>query len=113
MTKNIKKTTIPVTGQLKSSTKKFYDGIVKGYDLESHHLRILQLACQALDRAQDAQAALDKYGLTFESKDGTPRPRPEVRIRENAEISFARLIRELALDIEPVRDGPGRPPRLY
>jgi len=106
------KTTISGTGQLKPETLQFYNGIVKGYVLESHHLRILQLACQAWDRAAEAQAALDLHGLTYE-KDGCPRPRPEVRIKEQAEICFARMIRELNLDIEAPRSGPGRPPSLY
>jgi phage terminase small subunit len=102
-----------VPARLKAATKKFFKQVLIEYDLESHHIRLLTLACEAWDRAQDTQAALDKGGLIYNDRFGCPRPRPEVKIKEQAEIIFARLIRELNLDIEPPRSGSGRPPRLY
>jgi phage terminase small subunit len=67
-------------------------------DLEPHRLRLLQLAGEAWDRACEARQAVAKHGLTFEGKDG-PRPRPEVAIERDARIAFARLVRDLALDV--------------
>ena len=101
------------TDHLKPGTKKFYDATVNTYELEEHHLKILLLACESWDRAVDAQLALNEHGLTYIDNKDCPRSRPEIKIKEQAEIIFSRLIRELCLDIEAPRDGPGRPPRLF
>ena len=97
---------------LQTVTKKWFKQVMADYLLESHHVKILTLAGETWDRAQACQEILDKEGLTYSDRFGCPRPRPEVKMKEQAEIIFARLIRELALDIEPPRDS-GRPPSLY
>ncbi|WP_244499573.1 P27 family phage terminase small subunit [Rhizobium sp. AC44/96] len=68
------------------------------FDLEDHHLRLLQLAAEAWDQAQGAREVLDRDGQTFLDRFGQPKERPEVNIMQNARIAFARLLRELALD---------------
>jgi len=101
-----------VPGHLRAVTKKWFRLVLAEYDFEPHHLKLLTLVCEAWERAQDAQVVLSKEGLTYNDRFGCPRPRPEVKIKEQAEIIFARLIRELNLDIEPPKS-PGRPPGLY
>ena len=91
------------------ASKKWWKGIVQTYFLESHHLRLLQGACESWDRAQQAREVLKSEGLTFASHNGDVKPRPEVAVERDSMIRFARLCRELRLD-----DGPedSRPPRL-
>lgn len=97
---------------LKPSTKKWYRQILEDYELESHHIKILTLAAEAWDRCQQAREILDKEGLTYIDRFGCPRARPEVAVERDSRIAFARLVRELCLDIDPPEE-PGRPPRLY
>jgi hypothetical protein len=85
--------------------------VVAEFDLEHHHLRILRLACEAWDRGQEAREAVAEHGSVYVDRFGQPRARPEIAIERDARISFARLMRELALDV----DGPdeaGRPPQI-
>jgi hypothetical protein len=85
--------------------------VVADFDLDPHHLRLLRLACEAWDRGQEAREALAEHGSIYEDRFGQPRARPEVAIERDARISFARMLRELALDVDgPAEDG--RPPRL-
>ena len=113
MTKKIviqgKKFTIP--NHLETTTKKWFRQVLQEYDLESHHIRLLTLAAEAWDRSVAAQAAIKEYGILYKDK-GKPRANPAIKIKEQAEIIFSRLIRELNLDIESPKSS-GRPPSLY
>lgn len=91
---------------LKPATRKWWASVVADFELEPHHLRLLQLAAEAWDQAQTAREVLDRDGQTFLDRFGQPKERPEVGILQNARISFARLLRELALDGV---DGPEAP----
>lgn len=96
---------------LKSETRRWFKGVCADYELEPHHLRLLTLAAEAWDRGQQAREALVDYGLTFNDRFNQPHARPEVAIERDARIAFARLLRELALDVEPPKQ-PGRPPTI-
>jgi phage terminase small subunit len=95
---------------LERTTREWWKSVVDDFDLEPHHLRLLQLAAEAWDSAQAARAVIKKEGMTFTDRFGCPRSRPEVAIERDSRIAFARLLRELALDGV---DGPdaARPPR--
>ena len=95
---------------LSYATRRWWRGVLAVYDLEDHHLRLLQLACEAWDRAQQARQAITEFGLTFVDKHDQPRSRPEVQIERDSRIAFARLVRELDLDADAA--DPSRPPSL-
>jgi phage terminase small subunit len=78
--------------------------------LDSHHVRLLTKACEAWDRSERAREALAKYGMTYEDRFGAPRSRPEVAIERDSRLAFARLVRELGLDVALPSDT--RPPAL-
>jgi phage terminase small subunit len=86
---------------LNQATKRWYIHVTENYELEQHHLRLLTLAGQAWDRAEQARVALVCFGLTFEDRFGAPHPRPEIAIERDARTAFARLLRELDLDVLP------------
>jgi hypothetical protein len=77
--------------------------------LESHHLRLLVLAGEAWDRGQQARAAIAEHGPVYTDRFGQPTVRPEISIERDSRIAFARLLRELALDVS-VPDS--RPPGI-
>lgn len=73
--------------------------VVAEFELEQHHIRLLTLAAEAWDRTRVAGAVIAEEGLTFVDRFGSPKPRPEVAIQRDSTIAFARLIRELDLDV--------------
>ena len=98
---------------LAPATQAWWNSVMQDYELEEHHLRLLQLAGEAWDRAQQARAAIETSGLTFQNRFGDPVLRPEVAVERDSRIAFARLVRELDLDVEsPSEVRVGRPPGL-
>jgi phage terminase small subunit len=96
---------------LSDSMKRWWRDLNKTFAFEVHQLKILRVAAEAYDRAQEARAVLAKKGLTYTDRFGSPKPRPEVGIERDSRISFARLVRELSLT-EPPPDEATRPPRI-
>src|SRR5262245_23849347 len=99
---------------LTAATRRWWAGVVAEVSLEEHHLRVLTKAAEMWDRAEQAREALATHGLTYQDRFGQPSARPEVAIERNAVICFARMLRELNLDIAPpdsripYRPGTGR-----
>ncbi|MCK1657125.1 P27 family phage terminase small subunit [Bradyrhizobium sp. 151] len=94
------------------STKMWWRSVVSEYQLEPHHLRLLQAACEAWDRLQQSRELLLRDGLVVEGREGGMRPHPAVAIERDCRIGFSRLVRELDLDVEPPASSPRRPPAL-
>jgi phage terminase small subunit len=82
------------------------------YELEQHHLKLLQLAAEAWDTGQEARKSLVSAGsMVFLDRFGQLKAHPAVAIERDAGSSFARLLRELALHDAPEPES--RPPRRY
>jgi phage terminase small subunit len=95
---------------LAPATARWFRAVVADYELEEHHLRLLELACRSWDRAEQARVLLDAEGLTCSDRYGTPKARPEVQIERDHRVLFARLTRELDLDTGAPQP---RPPALH
>jgi phage terminase small subunit len=96
---------------LKLATRRWWQGVVEEFSLEPHHVRLLTLAAEAWDRAQEARETIATVGAYFTDRFNCPRAHPAVGVERDSRIGFARLLRELDLDVEPPR-APGRPPGL-
>ena len=96
---------------LKAATRRWFEAVCSEFVLEPHHEKLLTLAAESWDRCAEARKVIDKEGLTFTDRFGQPKSRPEVGIERDSRIAFARLLRELNLDVEPPQDSP-RPPSL-
>lgn len=94
---------------LADPTATWWAKVVDAYELEDHHVRLLTLAAESWDRSQQAREAIAEHGLTYTDRFGQPHSRPEVNVERDARIAFARLMRELDLDGDPLPDP--RPPR--
>ena len=79
--------------------------------MESHHDRLLILAAAAWDRSIEAKAIMDADGAVILDRFKQQRPHPAIGIERDAALTFSKLLRELALDLEPPADS--RPPRQY
>jgi P27 family predicted phage terminase small subunit len=96
---------------LKAATRRWWTAVVTDWQLEDHHVRLLTLAGEAWDRCSQARELIAKEGLTVPTKAGGPRLHPAVRVETDARLQFARLLRELDLDVQPPADAK-RPPLL-
>lgn len=85
---------------LSRSSKALWRRLVADYALdgEPHALETLRLACEALDRCEEARKALAQHGTTYVDRFGSPKARPEVAIERDARIAAMRAFRELSLD---------------
>jgi P27 family predicted phage terminase small subunit len=102
----------PAPEHLSPSAAAWWTTTVERYVLEEHHLRLLQLCCEAWDRAQAARAQLDRDGLTVPHGDGGIRAHPCIAIERDSRLAVARLVRELDLDVEPAAPERSAPPPL-
>ena len=103
--------TVRAPRHLKPATKRWWVSVVTTWELQEHHVRLLTLAAEAWDRSQEARALVDKEGLTVPTGGGGAKLHPAVRVENDCRLSFARLIRELDLDLEAPKEA-SRPPRL-
>ena len=87
---------------LRPETARWFTEVCKTFDLESHHRRLLRLACEAWDAGQLAREALAEHGTVYIDRFDQPRARPEVGIERDSRTAFARLLRELGLDLSEI-----------
>ena len=104
------KTKIEAPTYLAKPTRGWLEKIANEYELEEHHLRLLELAGRSWDRAEEAREYLSHQGIVFEDRYGQLKPNPAVNIERDSQLRFARLLRELNLDAEQPPETP-RPPR--
>jgi phage terminase small subunit len=102
---------IKAPSHLKTATAEWWQNVMRNYELEPHHIRLLTLAAEAWDRGVQARESLAEHGLTFLDRFDQPHARPEVAIERDSRIAFARLLRELALDVTEPEES--RPPSIH
>jgi len=96
---------------LKAATRRWWESVCSDWQLEEHHKRLLTMACLTWDRAEEARKLIAAEGLTSPTRDGGAKLHPAVRVEQEARIAFARLIRELDLDVDPPKAA-ARAPQL-
>lgn len=97
---------------LQPATRSWFAAVLRDYELEPHHVRLLQLAGESWDRCTQARELLDRDGLTVPTGDGGLKAHPAVGIERDARLAFARLVRELDLDVEAPSSERRGPPGL-
>ncbi|MHC2066551.1 P27 family phage terminase small subunit [Bremerella sp. T1] len=97
---------------LREATQQWFLAVLDDFELESYHVKLLTLASEAWDRAEEAREAIQQHGITYIDRFGSPKARPEVAIERDARIAFARLLRDLALDVDAPSGGESRPPAI-
>jgi P27 family predicted phage terminase small subunit len=95
---------------LKRAGRELWTRVVAEYELQPHHLTLLRLAAESLDRADAARKVVDAEGLVVPGYRGQPRPHPLLLTERDSRIATARLLREIGLSEEPEADP--RPPRI-
>lgn len=93
---------------LSAASRRWWGQVVADFDLSPSDLRLLQGAAESWDRAQEARQRIAADGAYLADRFGQLRAHPGVAVERDARTLFARLLRELSLDIEPPDV---RPPR--
>jgi phage terminase small subunit len=100
-----------VPKHLSKKAKELFQDITADYDLESHHIEILRLLCECLDRLEVCRKQLKRDGVFIVNRFGESKIHTALREEREQKVLFARLARELNLDLE-IPESP-RKPRRY
>lgn len=73
-------------------------------------LALLSRAAECVDRMAAAQAAIAKHSELVPDRYGGVKLNPACNLEKDARSGFLAAMRALNLDLEPLRDAPGRPP---
>ena len=76
-------------------------------------LALTTTAAECLDRVRAAQKAIAKHGEVVIDRYGAPKLNPACGLEKDARNGLLAALKALNLDIEPLRDGPGRPPGTF
>lgn len=72
--------------------------------------RILENGLPQYDRAEQIRKTIDEQGLTIVDRFGIPKANPLLAAERDACAGQLAALKALNLDLEPLRDGPGRSP---
>jgi P27 family predicted phage terminase small subunit len=92
---------------LRPATRRWWRVLCREFDLEQHHLLLLEGCCRAWDRAEEARELLDREGVTFTDRFGQRRLTPAATVERDQRAAFARMLGQLGVDLEA--GAPGRP----
>jgi phage terminase small subunit len=96
---------------LRPPTRRWFRDVIARWQLEQHHERLLALAARAYDEAEAAESAYRHEGMVVRQPSGRLAPHPGIAIAAEARRTYARMIRELDLDVDPPAQA-ARPPAL-
>lgn len=72
-------------------------------------LLLLQTAMEAFDRLAECQDSIALHGASCTDRFGQLKPHPLLGAERDARGQMLAALKALNLDLEPLRDGPGRP----
>lgn len=88
----------------------FWRGVQADYNIaDSAGLALLEVAARAWDRFEGARKVLDAEGPVIKDRWGQSKPHPAANVERDARAGFLAALRALNLDLEPLKNGPGRP----
>jgi len=96
---------------LSVAAKRLWRGLVEEYALDDvAALAILEAGLQSFDRAATAKLLLDRDGPTVTDRWDQQKAHPAASVERDSRAAWLAALRQLNLDVEPLRDGVGRPP---
>ena len=97
---------------LSAEARRWWTQLVAEYGINDPGGRLLlSTALEAFDRLRQAQKLIKKDGPVVFDRFQQPKPHPLLTVERDARAQMMSALRGLNLDIEPLRDGPGRPGR--
>jgi len=95
---------------LSTEARKRWQDLQAEYEIvDAAGLQILATYCEAFDRMRSAQRAIKRDGQTSTDRFGQRKAHPLLSVERDARAAMLAALRGLNLDVEPLRDRPGRP----
>jgi P27 family predicted phage terminase small subunit len=86
---------------LSARCQELWEQTTTSFTLEATELELLRLACEALDRAEQARVILTNEGLTSRGRYGQVLPHPLIAVERDSRMAAARLFKQLNLPEAP------------
>lgn len=103
-------------GHLSKESKRLWRELLEEYSIQdSAGLRILRTTLEAYDRSQSCRLIIDGgngkdgEGMQILDRFSQSKPHPLLTVERDARAAFLAGLKALNLDLEPLRDGRGRP----
>src|SRR5262245_11050016 len=77
----------PSPAHLSEAMQQWWKAVVRDYDLDPHHLRLLEAAADSWDRMCEAREVLREEGLTVTTKHGSKK-HPAADIERDSRLAF-------------------------
>lgn len=99
----------PPKGLSREAGKKWQEIVVEYAIDDPAGLLLLGTAFEAFDRMRQAQAIVKKEGATIKDRFDQAKAHPLLTVERDARSQMIQALKALNLDIEPLKDNPGRP----
>jgi P27 family predicted phage terminase small subunit len=93
---------------LSAEARGWWDRIMDEFEFSADGLLLLESGLEAFDRMRQAQAVLDKEGITVTDRFGQAKVHPAALIERDAKGVLLRYLKALGLDLEPLPGKDGR-----
>ena len=98
---------------LSDDAKAWWRKIQADYSIDDNAgLLLLQTAMEAFDQMRSAQARIEADGMVTRGSTKQLTAHPLLSVIRDSRAQMLSALKALNLDLEPLRDGPGRPPGL-
>ena len=96
---------------LSEEAQQWWSAIVSEYSVDDEAGKLLlQTALESFDRMKAAARRINQDGEAVEDRFGQVKPHPLLTAERDARSQMLAALKQLNLDMEPLNDGPGRPP---
>jgi P27 family predicted phage terminase small subunit len=96
---------------LSAEARRKWHELAEEYDItDAAGRQLLETFAEAFDRMRQAQRRIRKDGPMQRDRFGTPKPHALLQTERDSRTAMLAALRELHLDLEPLRDRAGRPP---
>ncbi len=95
---------------LKADGRRLWRDLADEYGIDdAAGLTLLCTAAECLDRMRAAQKAIEAQGEVVDDRYGVPKQHPACALEKDSRNGLMAALKAMNLDLEPLRDGPGRP----
>lgn len=98
------------TVNLSKEAAEWYERLISEYGIsDDAGLLLLQTGLEAFDRMRECQLAVVRDGAQIKDRFEQLKPHPLLSVERDSRAQMLAALKSLNLDMEPLRDKPGRP----